>query len=161
MLLSNTPISFTPNTLYIILSDIGSDRQFHWEFYLHKSPPHDGHQMHLVNNADTNHEWEYVSRATPAGTIPKDITLLVALEIASMDPVLHNALDERLARVSIEGPVTRRVWMKRALRELDEEGFICLSGKVDEIELEAETYAVENVARGVRSVERSAFGILG
>lgn len=151
------PITFDPNSLYILLSDLGAERQFHWEFYLARTET-DGQQYHLVNNADTGHKWKYLSRCSTG--IPKALTLIVVMKIAAMDPALHGPLGVRLGAVSTAPPVTCRVWLKRALSDLDEEGFIQLTGSVADIELELETAAVENRARNIRSVGVSGFSLV-
>lgn len=153
----NNPIAFDPNSLYILLSDLGAERQFHWEFYLAITET-DGQQYHLVNNADTGNTWKYLSRSTRG--IPKALTLLVAMKIAVMDPALHGPLGARLEDVSTAPPVTCRVWLKRALRDLDDEGFIQLTGQVADVELELETAAVENRARNIWTVGISSFSIV-
>lgn len=153
----NNPITFDPNSLYILLSDLGAERQFHWEFY-HAITETDGQQYHLVNNADTGHTWKYLSRCTRG--IPRTLTLLAAMKIAVIDPALHGPLGARLEDVSTAPPVTCRVWLKRALRDLDEEGFFQLTGKVEDIELEFAMAAVENRARNIRTVGVSSFSIV-
>ncbi|KAL5336017.1 hypothetical protein BJX70DRAFT_401076 [Aspergillus crustosus] len=117
------PVTFETDGLYILLSDLGDERQFHWGFYLAKSPDH-GQVMHFVNNTDTNHEWKFISRESVG--VPKSLTLLVASKIAVMETALHEPLDEKLAQVSTTEPITCRVWLKRALELLDDEGFIKL-----------------------------------
>ncbi|KAL2833846.1 hypothetical protein BDW59DRAFT_64592 [Aspergillus cavernicola] len=157
-MMPDDPISFDINGLYILLSDLGSERQFHWAFYLAKDL-NSGPMYHVVNNADTQHQWQYISRMM-TGT-PKDKTLLVALKIAMMDPVLHDALGARLDAVSITpAPVTCRIWLKRALEALDDEGYIQLIATVDDVELEAEMMAVENRARRLRTVATSKLGLV-
>ncbi|KAL3479801.1 hypothetical protein BJX99DRAFT_61627 [Aspergillus californicus] len=148
----HNPISFEPNGLYILLSDLGSEWQFHWAFYLAMTA-HSGRILHLINNIDTDHVWKYVSRFMVG--VPKTSTLLVALKIAVMDPVLHEPLDSRLAAVSQAPPVTCRTWLRRALEILDDEGFIKLTGCVEDLELEVESKAVGNRAMNCRTAEVS------
>ncbi|RAL11823.1 uncharacterized protein BO97DRAFT_86861 [Aspergillus homomorphus CBS 101889] len=92
----------------------------------------------------------------PATTgVPKSITLIVGLKIAVMVPVLHQALSDRLEIVSQEPPVTCRIWLKRSLQDLDDEGYIKLTHSVDGVAQEADDAAVDNRARGIRSVGTS------
>ncbi|RDW84101.1 uncharacterized protein DSM5745_04427 [Aspergillus mulundensis] len=142
-------IDFDINGLYILLSDIGAEWQFHWGFYL-ATKPGEGRVYHLVNNIETNHKWEYRTRLSRG--VPHSISLLVALKIAVMDPALHGALGDRLKAVSQTPPVTCRIWLKRALQDLDDEGYIKLKGGVDDIELEGESAAVENKHAKIRQV---------
>lgn len=148
------PISFDTNGLYILLSDIGYERQFHWGFYL-ATGPEQGHVYHLVNNVDTGYEWKYKHGFTT--NVPFSITLLAAVKIGVMDALLHNPLGERLKAVSQAQPITCRTWLMRALYDLDDEGYIKLIGKLDEIEIDAELKAVENKARKITTVEKSMF----
>ncbi|KAL4783790.1 hypothetical protein BJX76DRAFT_357692 [Aspergillus varians] len=150
------PIQFDVNGLYILLSDLGAERQFHWGIYLALSAEH-GRVYHLINNIATDGNWEYDTHLSYG--VPKSKTLLVAEKIAVMDPVLHEPLGDRLATVSATPPVTCRIWLKRALHDLDDEGFIKLTGTVDAIEMDLETSATENKYRGIRTVEQSRLSI--
>ncbi|KAF7588087.1 hypothetical protein BBP40_006186 [Aspergillus hancockii] len=142
------PITFDTNglyillsDLYILLSDLGSDIQFHWAFYLVRSPGH-GVMFHMINNIETGNTWKYQSKSITG--IPNTLNVLVAMKIAVIDPTLHAALAERLASVSDTAPVTCCLWLKRALQDLDDEGYIQLAGKVDDIEEDGLTEAAEN-----------------
>lgn len=61
-----------------------------------------------------------------------------------MDPILHGSLAERLADVPVTEPVTCRLWLKRALFALDDEGYTGLTKEVDDIEMEGTILAEEN-----------------
>ncbi|CEL08672.1 hypothetical protein ASPCAL11817 [Aspergillus calidoustus] len=115
---------FDPNGLYILLTDMGAPDQFHWGFYLAESEDH-GRVYHLINNKDTNYGWEYDSHWTDG--VPKSKALLLAHKIAVMDPGLHKPMGALLEAVSADLPVTCRVWLKRALHDLDDAGFIALT----------------------------------
>ncbi|KAG2412883.1 hypothetical protein HFD88_010440 [Aspergillus terreus] len=147
------PVSFDTNGLYILVSDIGAEAQFHWCFYLATSAK-EGQIFHLINNEDTGHTWQYQTK--PSEDVPLSITLLVGRKIAVMHPNLHGPLAERLAAVSTTPPVTCRLWLKRALSDLDDEGYIQLKESVDWIEEEAFIDALENKPRGRRTVQNSA-----
>ncbi|KAE8417866.1 hypothetical protein BDV36DRAFT_255611 [Aspergillus pseudocaelatus] len=144
----NIPISFDRNGLYILVSDIGSDIQFHWAFYLVQSRGQ-GIMFHVINSLETSNQWQYQTK--PIIGTPYSLNLLVAVKIAVMDPALHRALADRLAAVPDTPPITCRLWLKRALLELDEEGYIQLTGKVDDIEQEALIEAAENQPRRIRT----------
>lgn len=147
------PVSFDPNGLYILVSDIGAEAQFHWGLYLATSAKA-GQIFHMVNNKDTGYKWQY--QAKPSQNVPSSLTLLVGRKIAVMDPSLHGPLAERLAAVSTTPPVTCRLWLKRALSDLDDEGYIKLNKSVDWIEEEAFIDALENKPRGRRTVQNSS-----
>lgn len=87
------------------------------------------------------------------------MNLLAALKIAVMDPILHDPLATRLPQVSQTPPVTCRVWLKRALEELDEEGYIELLGSVDRIEEQAADLAFKNKLLRRRSVGKCDFSV--
>lgn len=144
----HTPISFDINGLYILVSDLGSDIQFHWALYLVQSRGR-GIMFYVINSIETGSQWQYQTKAS-TGT-PNSLNLLVAVKIAVMDPALHSALADRLAAVSDTPPITCRLWLKRALLELDEEGYIQLTGRVDNIEQEALIEAAENQPQRIRT----------
>ena len=151
------PISFETNGLYLLLSDIGAERQFHWGFYLAKGPT-DGVIFHLISGPQTGNTWQYQTK--PSTNVPNSVNLLVAVKIAVMDPGLHDALAKRLTEIPVQpssryGPITCRVWVKEALEELDEEGYIKLRGKVNDIEQEAIDEAVGNKLRRKRTAIKS------
>ncbi|KAB8261402.1 hypothetical protein BDV32DRAFT_148667 [Aspergillus pseudonomiae] len=144
----NNPIFFDTNGLYILVSDLGSDIQFHWALYLAQSQGQ-GIMFHVINSIETGNQWQYQTK--PITGIPNSLNLLVSLKIAVMDPALHVALVDRLAAVPETPPITCRLWLKRALHELDEEGYIQLTGSIDDIEQEALTEAAENQPRRIRT----------
>ncbi|KAE8151742.1 hypothetical protein BDV25DRAFT_138563 [Aspergillus avenaceus] len=155
--MSRDAIQFDPNGLYILISDIGSDIQFHWALYL-AATSHHGMMFHMIWSIETGHKWQYQVKSI-MGT-PNSLNLLVALKIATMEPALHAALTDRLALIPHTAPITCRLWLKRALHDLDEEGYIQLTGKVDEIEQEALTEAAENQPRRIRTSMRSRYCIV-
>lgn len=134
-------ISFDTDALYILLTDIGEVSQYHWAFYLAITPEH-GIIYHTVNNRETGYRWQYQTKICTG--VPSSTTLLVALRIAVMNPVLHGVLAERLAAVPVTPPVTCRLWLKRALFDLDDEGYIMLTREVGDIEMEGILHAEEN-----------------
>ncbi|KAJ5787137.1 hypothetical protein N7457_002127 [Penicillium paradoxum] len=131
-------ISFDTNGLYIFLSDIGEVSQYHWGFYLALSPEH-GTIFHTINSRETGDRWQFQTKTNTG--IPYSKTLLVALKIAIMDPCLHGPLADRLAAVPVISPVTCRLWLKIALFDLDNEGYIKLTKEVDDIEMEGIIWA--------------------
>lgn len=149
---------FDTNGLYILLSDIGAEVQFHWGFYL-ATGTEEGMIYHLINNASTNHGWKYQAKSSVK--VPNSLNLLVAVKIGVLDPVLHAPLGDRLANIPIAaspryGPITCRVWLKEALSELDNEGYIKLTWTIDEIEVEALTEAADNLPRKKRTIVHSS-----
>lgn len=68
---------------------------------------------------------------------PNSKSLLLALKIAVTDPSMHDALAVRLEAVPVEPPVTCRLWLQKALYELDNEGYIKLTRQVGDTEGEA------------------------
>ncbi len=90
------------------------------------------------------------------------INLLVAVKIAVLDSVLQDALPDRLAQIAVSdsslyGIITCRVWVKQALHELDDEGYIKLTQSVDAVEEEAVEVAMENKPRGRRTTIKSSY----
>lgn len=145
-------LPFIPNGLYILLSDIGAELQFHWALYLALTSS-TGITFHLINNLSTDNEWAYQTKESSG----EPINLLVAVMVAVLEPELHTALSERLATIPATasprwGNITCRVWVKEALWTLNDEGYICLTKAVDFIEEEAVMEAAENRPRGIRSL---------
>lgn len=151
-IMPDNEISFDPNSLYILISDIGEVSQFHWAFYLALGPNH-GTTFHTINNRDTGSQWQYQTK--PSIGIPNSKTLLLALRISIMHPTLHSALAERLAAVPVIEPVTCRLWLKQALFDLDNEGYIKLTREVDDIEMEGILLAEDNKKANQRSAMES------
>lgn len=145
-------ISFNTNGLYILISDIGEVLRFHWGLYLALSPGH-GIILHTVNNRDTGHQWQYQTKANIG--VPNSKPLLVALQIGLIGPDLHGPLAERLATVPVTPPVTCRLWLKQALFDLDNEGYIGLMNEVNDIKMEGILPAERNKTNNQRTAEMS------
>ncbi|KAJ0414820.1 hypothetical protein BJY00DRAFT_294495 [Aspergillus carlsbadensis] len=108
----------------------------------------------MVNNADTNYKWQY--KAKTSYGVPGSLLLIFALKIGVMDPGLHPPLEARLDPVSAEPPVTCRIWLLRALEDLDDEGYIKLIGTPLDIQAEAEETAMINKIANHRDAKKSA-----
>ncbi|KAJ5189958.1 hypothetical protein N7491_008000 [Penicillium cf. griseofulvum] len=155
----DTPeLTFEINGLYILLSDRGDKSYtFHWRLYLHQSPT-SGSIYHLLNDIDPT-IWRF--EHLPDQTIIYDPSLLGALKIGVLDSILHAHFLERLRQIPIVDSVrfreriTCRVWLKEALFMLDDEGYIILTRRVDDIEGEATNLALLNKSLGRRTVVRS------
>lgn len=113
-----TSIVLEKNGLYILVSDMGEKIYFHWGLYLAKQPGK-GDVFHMINNKETGFKWQYQHKISEK--VEKSFTLTVALKVAVMDPSLHQAIKERLRAVSTASPITCRLWLKRALTDLDNE----------------------------------------
>lgn len=152
--MARQPIELDQNGLYILVSDMGSDLQYHWGLYLAKTPE-EGEIFHVVNNITTNHEWQYQTKHSR--NVKESVTLLVALKIAVVVPVLHEPLAERLGAVSTSPPITCRLWLMRALHDLDSGGLIKLKlvTSVEQIVAEASVLAMGNVMTRQRGVYKS------
>ncbi|KAF4761296.1 hypothetical protein N7455_002967 [Penicillium solitum] len=146
-----------PNTLYILLLDLGGSCLFEWKLYL-TSTPTTGQTFHITNEAGPV-IWQYKSEAA------YDISntrVVLALQIGVVGPVLHAALGTRLTLVPLALYSTRfreslcgRVWVQEALFALDDEGYLGLARSVVDIEQEARQLGMLNKSRGTRSVVRS------
>ena len=152
------PLVFDANGLYILLTDIGAEIQFHWAFYLATSSS-SGIIFQLINTPATGDTWQYQTKDST--DVPSSTNLLVAMKIANLEPLLHSALSDRLPQIPISrspryGDITCRVWLKETLHELDNEGYIQLIESVDYIEDEALMEAAENRPRDTRSVIKSS-----
>lgn len=147
-----TTLTFTTNGLYIILTDIGHETLYHWGLYLSQSP-HDGIIFQLINGPHTDHKWRYQSK--PNTGVPYSAQMLVAVKIGVIDEDLHDSLLTALAEVSTDEPVTCRVWLRRALEEVNERGIVMFNGRISEMEGEAADFAFRNRMKRAQSVEQS------
>jgi hypothetical protein len=86
----------------------------------------------------------------------------VALKIGVLNPTFHQSLLDRLKEIPIaystrfHESITCRVWLKEALFALDDEGYINLTGSVNDIEREATNLAIQNKIQGKKTISRSA-----
>ncbi|RAL08025.1 uncharacterized protein BO97DRAFT_355050, partial [Aspergillus homomorphus CBS 101889] len=138
-----------PNNLYLLLLDRGSISTFHWTLYLATSPTHG--TIFLINGPGSS-VWEFESKTNEEAT--RAGRLLVALELGHVDPALHAALADCLARIPIEysarfrEAMTCRVWIKEALFALDDEGYVLLGSSVEGVEENARNRAMRNRVHG-------------
>lgn len=146
------PLQFDIDGLYIILTDLGYETLYHWGLYLAQSPSH-GLIFHMINGPRTGGEWEYQSKTS--NNVPYSKSLLVAVKIAVIEPSLQHALVDALAEVSVESPTNCRVWIQRALHDLNQLGFVSFHERIQEIEEEASDLAFKNKTRKEQSVEKS------
>ena len=94
--------------------------------------------------------------------MPRLPRLILALKIGTIEPVLHNAMADRLALIPISLPSVRfreqmtcRVWVKEALLLLDDEGYLNLGAGPSDIEAEAKHYGMLGKSNNERRVVRS------
>ncbi|OAX82948.1 hypothetical protein ACJ72_02699 [Emergomyces africanus] len=105
------------------------------------NPP--GTLFELTNpNPSNNKLWTY--NATILTTLANKHNPLCALKISTIEPLLHEPFQALLGTIPIVPysqrfgeETTCRVWLKEALYELDQGGFIQLLWPVEEIEKEA------------------------
>ncbi|KAJ5650085.1 uncharacterized protein N7484_003808 [Penicillium longicatenatum] len=158
MAFSTTSLVFEPNALYIAILDRGETYSFQWELYLAKTAT-EGIVFHITNEAGQA-KWEYDRAQT--NQMPQQRRLLLALNIGSVEPVLHNALSDRLALVPLTPFSSRfseqlncRVWLKEALFVIDDEGYVNLGKGPAMIEEEARYLAMMCKSKHERKVVRS------
>lgn len=160
--MTSDPVNLEANGLYIVISNLGYDRLFHWGLYLATSP-NEGLIYHLVGQVTIEETWYY--RVKYSTGVPLGHELLLAYKIGVLDPALHEPMAQRLLEVpqgySIRfgGRVTSRVWVKEALYLLDQEGYIKLTAEIDEIEAEAIDLASWNQPRGTTTVEKCSYSL--
>lgn len=153
------PLQFEPNGLYLVLCDRNDDYTFHWGFYL-ASTAQSGVIHHLINQQPSG-AWAY--EAISSENTPYSERLLVGIKVAVMDPVLHDAMAERLTQVPVayssrfREDITCRVWIKEALFALDEEGFIKIVADITGIEREALSLAMFHKNRRTTAVTMSKY----
>ncbi|KAJ5468625.1 hypothetical protein N7475_006377 [Penicillium sp. IBT 31633x] len=152
------PLTLEPNALYILLLDLGASCLFEWQLYL-ASTATTGRVFHIVNEAGPV-VWKYRSEA--GYDVTSSARVLLALQIGVIAPMLHAALETRLALVPLALYSARfreglccRVWVQEALFALDDEGYLGLGGSVGDIEREARQLGMLNKSRATRSVVRS------
>ncbi|KAF4772176.1 hypothetical protein N7455_009014 [Penicillium solitum] len=151
-------LTFEINGLYILLPNRGDKSYtFHWRLYLHQNTT-SGSIYHLLNDIDPT-IWRF--EHLPDQTVIYEESLLGALKIGVLDPTLHAHFLGRLRQILIADSVrfreriTCRVWLKEALFALDEEGYIMLTRRVDDIKAEARNLALRNKSLGRRTVVRN------
>ena len=150
-------LQFETNGLYLLLSERGDAYTFHWGLYLAKSTT-DGEIFHLIN-LQNSAAWKYEYKLSR--TVASSNRLVLALKVAVMDPSLHDTLQSRLSQVPVQDStrfnerITCRVWVKEALFALDEEGYIKLTGTINQIEQEAKNKAMVNKAAEIKTVAKS------
>lgn len=149
-------LQFETNGLYLLLSERGDAYTFHWGLYLAKSR-NDGEIFHLIN-LENSTTWKYEYKLSK--NVGSSNRLILALKVAVMDSALHDALKTRLLQIPIKSvhfheTITCRVWIKEALFALNEEGYIKLTGTVDQIEQEAKSKAMVNRNVHRKTVEKS------
>lgn len=164
-------LSLEVNGLYVLLSDRGDTFSFHWALCLAASAE-SRRIYHLINPAGSQ-SWIYecksstlpssssspsTSTSSPSSSaaVADPRRLVVAVQIAVVEPALHEALGECLASLPISLYSTRfheqttcRVWVKEALYALDDQGYIALSAPVGNVERRALSLAVS--ARSLKS----------
>ncbi|PGH29901.1 hypothetical protein GX50_07343 [[Emmonsia] crescens] len=156
------PLSLEPNALYILLFDRGEAYRFHWALFLTTAHPTTttttegegkeeetaapnppGTLFELTNpNPSNDNLWTY--NTTILTTLINKHNPLCALKISTIEPLLHEPFQALLGTIPIipysqrfGEETTCRVWLKEALYELDQGGFIQLLWPVEEIEKEA------------------------
>lgn len=156
--MSAEPLELDENGFYILLFDLGDGYRFRWEFYLATSTE-SGTIFHLISPA-TSDVWVFEAKTITDERSSPDLVL--ATKIASMPPLLHEALQSRLARVPIEYSarfrenISRRVWVKEALYALDQEGYIKLTNSVECVEKEVALTAMMNKYHQRRTIIKSS-----
>ncbi|KKZ68517.1 hypothetical protein EMCG_05801 [[Emmonsia] crescens] len=125
------PLIFDPDSLYILLSDLGDAYRFHWGILLATTPT-SGTIFHLINPDISNKTlWAYETKCSDM--VASSARLLVGVKIAPLEPVLHAAAGDFLKEIPIADSqrfkenISCRVWVLEALYELDNSGFINLS----------------------------------
>lgn len=158
--MSAEPLTLNENGLYILLFDLGGGYRFNWQLYLATSTE-SGTIFHLINPGHSDASWQF--EAKPSNDERRSPSLVLATQIALLDPILHQALQSRLSSISMTYSVrfreniSRRVWVKEALYTLDNEGYITLTNTVDCIEKEVTTTAMINKYYQRRTVMRSSW----
>lgn len=151
-------LEFETNGLYLLLSQRGDTYTFHWGLYLAKTPK-EGEIFHLINPKNSA-AWRYEHKLS--ANLGSSNRLVLALKVAVMELALHDALRARLSQIPIQDStrfrerITCRVWIKEALFALDDEGYIKLTGTVDQIEQDAKNKAMANKSQGTKTVSKSA-----
>jgi hypothetical protein len=159
-------VKFEPDSLYLLLSDIGDSLQFHWGLYLAITASI-GHIFHFICGPRTGFQWAFQTKKMRENAIPYSVTLLAGVKIADMDKCLQVPLASRLANIHnseyLRSLPTERVscleWIREALITLDQEGYIKMVGDVRELETEAWMQAAENKMCKRRTIINSQFCI--
>lgn len=147
-----TSLPFEPNSLYIILLDLGGACLFGRQLYL-TSTATTGRAFHITSDTCPI-AWEYKSEAVY--DMATSVKVVIALEIGIVGPIMHVAFAARLALVPLTVYSIRyreslccRMWVQEALFALDDEGYLNMEKGVREIEQEARRCAIVNKSRGL------------
>jgi hypothetical protein len=132
--------------IYVILSSIGSPGRFHWGIYLKLSQAM-GFVAHARHPTESLSSLEWELEYSQNFTLESSVSLILALKVGTLQTsryrAYENALrDPTLMEDSDGEDFTCRIWVKRALRKLDEDGFIKCDD-VDAVETEAVDLASE------------------
>lgn len=153
---------FEPNSLYVLLLDLGSAFLFEWQLFL-ASTTTTGRLFHITNDSGPV-AWEYKTEMVNMSTCER---VVIALQVGIIGPVMHAALAARLRLVPLTIYSVRcreslccRVWVQEALFALDDEGYLNITKTAKEIEQEGRQLAILNKSRGTKSVVRSS-GFVG
>ncbi|KAK3903509.1 hypothetical protein C8A05DRAFT_32755 [Staphylotrichum tortipilum] len=179
-----------PNGLYVILSTQpeGGSAKLDWSLYLHRPVPPstpeessssgggaaggegegepgegEGGGLIFRITADAQGQWSYAP-ASIGSTMTDAAETVAAVKVASVEPLLHEPLRERVAQVPREnteryGPLDGRAWVLRAMDELDDGGYIqIVPGKtVHEIQAEVVFHAETAFLVGRARVQSSQY----
>ncbi|CRG82726.1 hypothetical protein PISL3812_00071 [Talaromyces islandicus] len=159
-------VKFEPGSLYILLSDVGDNLQFHWGLYLAITASI-GHIFHFVCGPRTGFQWAFQAKKIRENAIPYSVTLLAGVKIADMDECLQGPLASRLATIHnseyLRSLPPARIscveWIREALVTLDQERYIKLIGDIGELETEAWMLAAQNKTCKRRTIINSQFCI--
>lgn len=152
-------VKFEPDSLYILLYDIGDASWFHWGLYL-AITANKGTVFHYIKGPQTGNQWEFQAK-TRENPVPYSVNLLVGVKITDIPPCLHGPLAKRLANIHNSflpaGQISCLEWVREALLNLDSGGYIKLLGDIRDLEVEAWMAAFRNRADERRTIIVSEF----
>lgn len=133
--------------IYLVLSSIGMPGRFHWGLYLKLSRnlgfvAHAQHPDWSLSSLDW--EMEYTQKAT----LESSVNLILALKVGTLQTSKYSSYERNLREPALmneseSSDFSCRIWVKRALKQLHEEGFVECDD-VDAVEAEAIEFGTDS-----------------
>ncbi|KAJ5698656.1 hypothetical protein N7462_000661 [Penicillium macrosclerotiorum] len=111
----------------------------------------------MTNNVSTNGQWKYIAKQSVDVPYSKHLLVATKIGVISTSPQWAEAVKTCMDNVNQDPPVTCRIWVKRALQDLQQQGFIWFKDGCNEDNLENEAWVLaQKVQRPSARVMRNS-----